>query len=485
MSEKYGKKSVVGNFIWRFLERVGAQGVTLLVSIILARIIEPSVFGTVALITVITAILQVFVDSGLGVALIQKKDADELDFSSVFMFNMVVCTALYAVMYFCAPLIADFYQIPELVPLTRVSSLTLVISGLKNIQQAYVSRHMMFKRFFFATLTGTIGAAVIGIWMAYHGYGAWAIVVQNLFNKTVDTIILWFTVKWRPRLMFSWGRLKKLLSFGWKMLVAAFLDKTYTELRQLIIGKMYSSADLAYYNKGQHFPGAIVNNVNTSIDSVLLPVMSKAQDNVNDVRSMMRRSIRISSYIMAPLMIGLAAAGTVFIRLVLTAKWMECVLFMQIFCITYLFQPIQTANLNAIKAMGRSDLFLKLDVIKKSVGMAVLLSTMWFGAKAIAYGLLATSLFNQIINAWPNKRLLNYSYPEQIRDIAPNLLLALGMGVVVYCIGLLGMPDLVTLPLQMLVGVVIYVAGSILTKNSSFKYLLKILKSMKRKKVKA
>ena len=270
--------NVITNFFWRFLERCGAQGVTFIVSIVLARLLDPTVYGTVALVTIFTTIMQVFVDSGMGNALIQKKDADDLDFSSVFYFNMAMCSALYLIMFFAAPLIASFYRMPELTAIVRVLSFVVVISGVKNVQQAYVSRHLMFKRFFFSTLGGTIGAAVIGIAMAYLGFGVWALVAQMLFNAAVDTTILWITVKWRPKKMFSFQRLKSLFSYGWKLLASSLIDTVYNDLRQLIIGKKYSSGDLAYYNQGKKFPQLIVTNINTSIDSVLLPTMSKAQD---------------------------------------------------------------------------------------------------------------------------------------------------------------------------------------------------------------
>ena len=237
------KSKVITNFIWRFAERLGAQGVSFIVSIILARLLEPEVYGTVALVTVITTIFQVFVDSGMGNALIQKKDADNLDFSSVFYFNFTVCIILYFGMWIMAPFIATFYEMPELTPLVRVISLTLIISGVKNVQQAYVSRNLLFKKFFFSTLGGTIFSAFLGIWMAYRGLGPWALVAQQLSNAAIDTLILWLTVKWRPQLVFSFFRLRELFAFGWKLLASSLLDTIYNNLRSLIIGKLYSSAD--------------------------------------------------------------------------------------------------------------------------------------------------------------------------------------------------------------------------------------------------
>ena len=413
------KKSVIGNFIWRFAERCGAQLVTFIVSIALARILDPKDYGTIALVTVFTTILQVFVDSGLGTALIQKKDADDLDFSSVFYFNFIVCIILYVGMFIAAPYIALFYKDTTLTPVIRVISLTIVISGVKGIQQAYVSKNMLFKRFFFSTIGGTIFSAVLGIAMAYMGYGVWALVAQQLSNTAIDTLILWLTVKWRPKKMFSYERLKGLFSFGWKLLISSLLDTAYNNLRNLIIGKLYSSSDLAFYNQGEKFPKVIVMNINASIDSVLLPTMSVEQDNPERIKQMTRRAIKTSTYVMAPLMMGLAFCAEPIVRLVLTDKWIFCIPFLRIFCITYMFWPVHTANLNAINAMGRSDWFLRLEIIKKIVGLAILLSTMWFGVMAMAYSLLLSSVLSQIINSWPNRKLLKYGYLEQVRDFAP------------------------------------------------------------------
>ena len=471
------KKIVFKNFIWRFAERCGAQLVTFIVSIVLARILAPEDYGTIALVTVFTTILQVFVDSGLGTALIQKKEADDLDFSSVFFFNFAVCIILYIGMFIAAPFIAEFYNDSSLTSVVRVISLTIVISGVKGIQQAYVSRNMMFKRFFFSTIGGTIFSAIFGIVLAYQGFGVWALVAQQLSNTAIDTLILWLTVKWRPKLMFSWNRLKTLLFFGWKLLVSALLDTCYNNLRNLIIGKMYSSADLAYYNQGDKFPKVIVTNINTSIDSVLLPTMSSAQDDRERVKNMTRRAIKTSTYVMAPLMMGLAFCSVPIVHLVLTDKWLPCVPFLRIFCVTYMFYPIHTANLNAINAMGRSDWFLRLEVIKKIVGMAILLSTMWFGVMAMAYSLLLSSVLSQIINSWPNRKLLGYGYLEQIRDIAPAIILAVIMGLCVYFIGYIPLPTIVTLIIQIVAGAIIYIVLSAILKLEEYEYLTGMIKS--------
>ena len=474
-------EKVISNFIWRFAERCGAQFVSFVVSIVLARILAPEDYGTIALVTVFTAILQVFVDSGLGTALIQKKDADDLDFSSVFYFNVFVCLVLYAGMFVAAPYIAIFYKDTSLTPVIRILSLTIVISGVKGIQQAYVSRNMLFRRFFFSTIGGTIFSAFLGIGMAYAGAGVWALVTQQLSNTMIDTLILWITVKWRPKKAFSWIRLKTLLTFGWKLLVSSLLDTVYNNLRNLVIGKLYSSADLAFYNQGDKFPKVIVININTSIDSVLLPTMSNAQDDKNRVKQMTRRAIKTSTYIMAPLMMGLAFCAEPVVKIVLTEKWLPCVPFLRIFCVTYMFWPVHTANLNAIKAMGRSDYFLKLEIAKKIIGLILLFSTMWYGVMAMAYSLLLSSVLSQLINSWPNSKLLDYGYVEQIRDIAPGILLAVIMGVCIYFVGMIPLPTVAILAIQVIVGVAIYIGASALLKIEAFEYLLEIARSFFRK----
>lgn len=468
-------KVVASNLIWRLAERWGAQGVSFVVSIVLARFLLPEDYGLVAIVTVITSILNVFIDSGMANALIQKKDADDLDFSTVFYFNMTFCIVLYLVVYIAAPWIGKLYHSQTLIPVLRVLSLTLVIAGIKNTQMSYVSKTMQFRRFFFSTLGGTITAAVVGIIMAYHGYGVWALVVQQLVNSTIDTSILWITVRWRPKLVFSFSRLRKLVSFGWKILASNLLDTVYNNVRTLIIGVIYSSSDLGLYNKGKSFPWLIIENINSAINSVLLPAMSSKQDDKESLKNMTRRSIKISTYVIAPIMMGLFFTATPLIRILLTEKWLPCVPFMRIFCVAYMFYPIHTANLNAILAKGRSDIFLKLEIIKKVVGIIALLISMNISVMAMAYSLLITTVFSMIINSWPNRKLLSYTLLEQLLDIFPGILLALGMGIGVWSIHFLNIPDLLLLCIQVVLGILIYISGSIVFKMDSWHYIWKIV----------
>lgn len=466
------------------MERTGAQLVEFVVSIILARLLVPEVFGKITMIMVFTSILSVFIDSGFGSALIQKKYADELDFSTVFWFNIAMCIIIYTVMFFGAPFISRFYKMSDLTAPIRVVSLTLIIGGIKNVQMSYVSRHLEFKRFFFATLGGTIGAAFIGIWLAYKGFGIWALVAQYVFNNAVDTLILWITVKWRPKFIFSFSRLKQMFSFGWKLLASSLLDTVFNKLRQMIIGKMYTPTSLAYYDKGNTFPNVIVANINSSINSVLFPVMSSAQDDPAEVKGMTRKAIMTSSFIMWPMMMGLSACAEPVVRILLTDKWLPCVPFLRIFCITYAFYPIHTANLNAIRAMGRSDVFLKLEIIKKIVSLVTLLSTMWFGVMVMAYSLLATTVIYQMINAWPNRKLLNYTYLQQIKDILPSLLLSVVMFVIVWFVQYFHLSPALTLLVQVPLGIFVYILGAKLFKMESYDYVLQTAKGLlKRGKV--
>lgn len=476
------RDTVVTNLIWRLGERFGAKMVQFLVQMILAKMLAPEIWGTIGLILIFIEVLQVFIESGLGNALIQKKDADDLDFSTVFYFNCVICGAAYLLMFFAAPLIAWFYKAPELTSAIRVMSLVLVVSGLKNVQQAYVSKNMLFKRFFFATLIGTVTAAVIGIAMAYFGFGLWAIIAQNLINVTIDTCILWITVKWRPKRAFSFQRLKQLYSFGWKLFASSLMEVIYLKLRGLIIGKKYSKEDLAYYTYGEYFPQFITSILNSSIDSVLLPSMSSVQDSRENVKNMTRRAIKIGTYILMPFMVGIMVCAGPVVRIVLTEDWLPVIPYLRILCISYAFMPIHTANLNAIKAIGRSDTYLKLEIIKKFVDFASILATMFISVKAMVYGVLVASIISQVINAWPNKKLLGYSYLEQVADMIPQIIASTIMGAVIYLINLVDIHYLLMLAIQIPLGVIVYIICSKLMHIDSFDYLLDVIKSLLNRK---
>lgn len=466
------------NLAWRFFERIGAQGMSFVVSILLARILSPSDYGEIALVMVFINILSVFINSGLGSAIVQKKNPDDLDYSTVFYFNMAVCAVLYLVIFVSAPYVAGFYHNEHLTGVLRAMGILLLISGLVTMQQTYVTKNMMFKKFFYSTLIGTALGGLAGVAAAFSGLGLWALVIQALVKEISDSVVLWFTVKWRPIWAFSFERLKGLFSYGWKLLVSQLIDTGYNNIRQLIIGKLYTSASLGFYNRGEQMPNLIVTNVNASIDSVLFPAISSVQDDQNAVKEMTRRAIRVSSYVMMPLMIGLLVCAKPLVLLLFTEKWLPCVPYLQVFCLIYMFYPIHTANLQAIKAVGRSDIFLKLEIVKKILGLAVLVIFLYQGAFALALSLLITAVLSTVINAYPNQKLLKYSYLHQLRDILPSLLLSLGMGACVFGLGFLPLPPALLLLVQVPAGALLYWGLSVWTKSEDYRYILNILQKM-------
>lgn len=486
MSEKVNyKKTTLSGLIWKFAERIGAQLISTIVSIILARILLPEDYGVVALTTIFITIANVFVNSGFGQALIQKKDSDELDFSSIFYTGLFVSILLYLGLFFASPYIAEWFEEPLLSPILRVVGLQLPISALSSVQSAYISKHFLFRKVFLSSLLGTILSAIVGIWMAYAGYGPWALVAQHLTTLIVGQLVLLITVKWRPKLCYSWKRTKSLFGYSWKLLGSGLLDVGYNELRGIIIGKKYSSVDLAYYNKGKTLPSLVGDNLNGPINGVLFPVMSAEQEDKKRVKNMTRRSIQASCYLMFPILMGLAAVAPVLVPVLFTDKWNSMIPFLQIISITYLFYPIHTANLQAIKALGRSDLFLRLEVIKKVIGLAILSITMWFGVFWIVMGGLISSFLGLIINSYPNRKLLNYNIFEQIKDILPYLGLVLLMGVPVYMMNylysILNWNMYLVLVLQVLVGAIIYIGLSWLLRLEIFRYLLNTIKEFFKK----
>lgn len=466
---------IIKNFFWRFAERWGAQGVNFIVSIILARLLMPQDYGIIAIVMAVISILDVFVDSGLASALIQKKEADELDFSSAFYFNIVFCVILYVGLFFLAPFWGNLYEYKELSSVLRVLGLIIIISGVKNTQMSYVSRNMQFKRFFFATFGGTIVSAIVGIRMAMLGFGVWAIVFQYLVNALFDTIILWVTVKWRPRKMFSFQRLCRLLSFGWKILASNLIGKIYSNIQTFVIGTQYTSTDLGLYNKGMSFPVFLMESINSSINSVLLPALATVQDDIMVLKKMTRRSIRLSTYVLAPMMLGLFSVASPLITVLLTEKWLPCVPYLRIFCVIYLLYPIQSINMNAIFAKGRSDIYLKLEIAKKIMGIVFLLITVRIGVIAVAYSLLLVNVISILINAVINIRILDYSIGEQIADFIPNVLISILMGTCIQFVHLLGFTSFATLLVQVIVGFAIYVIVSALMKNDSFIFCKEII----------
>ena len=463
------KSQVIQGAFWKFAERIAAQLVSLVVSIILARLLSPSEYGTISLVMVFITIANVFVNSGFGQALIQKKDADSLDFSSVFYFSLGFTGLLYCLLFFLAIPIADFYNMPILVPVLRVLSLSVPIMGINSVQQAYVARKMQFKLFFYATFIGTVISAIVGIFLAYSGFGVWALVAQTLTNNVIDTIVLQISIKWKITKEFSFERIKSLLSYGWKLLLQSLILQFYASLRSLLIGKFYTTEDLSFYTKGNQFPDLISSNIDTGINTALLPVMSKAQDSVDRVKAMARKTTDFTSYVMSPILIGFMAVAEPFISILLTDKWLPCVPYLRICCIILLFRAPQTAILQAIKAVGRSDAVLKVDVPIRIFAIIILCVSLQHSVYVFALSEIAVTIFGTILYVIVSKKIINYSGLEVCRDFIINVLMASVMGVIVFEIGkVLTLPSFIILGLQIMVGAIVYIFLSILTHASSF-----------------
>lgn len=477
---KEDRGAVVSGFLWKFGERICAQLVSLVVSIVLARLLAPRAFGLVAMVNIFITIADVFVTDSLSSALIQKKDADQMDFDSVFWMTLALSFLIYGASFLIAPAVASFYGEPELVSVLRVFALKFPVSALNTVQHAYVSRHMIFRKFFFSTLIGTILSGIVGITMAYAGCGVWSLIAQYLTNSFVDSLVLFFTIPWRPRLEFSRRRAWSLFSYGWKILASSLLAIIYTQLRGLAIGKTCTADDLAHYNMGERIPTIFTSNVDSSIGSVLFPAMSNINDDREALRILTRKSMRLSAYVIFPIMAGLAIVSRPLVTLLLTEKWLPCVFFIRLFCLEKATSPISTANLQAIKALGRSDVLLKMEIIKKTVGIFAVLISIPFGLRAIACSGIIVALFCSLVNMIPNGKLLGYSIREQVVDMLSIFFLCIGMAVVAMItqaiLAWLDVPIFISMLLTIVIGVAIYFSLSKMFGIPEYQDLIRMLR---------
>ena len=428
MNNKQVGTKVVSGISWTFAERILAQGVSFLVSIVLARILAPDAYGVIAIVLVFINIANVFVSNGLGEALVQRDEIDETEYSTVFWMSFVLSIVLYIFIFFLSPIIANYYNIDVLTPALRVLGLKLIFSSLNTVQHAYISKKMQFRRFFFATLGGTLTSAVVGIVMAVLGFGIWALIAQYLINTVMDTIILQFSIEWRPTFVFSMPACKQLFSYGWKLTASALIIATYNELRSMIIGKVYSTEELAYYNRGNHFPSVLINNLNAAIGKVFFPMMVALNKDISELKKFTRKTLQMSSYLIFPLLTWMIVCAKPIIIIILTEKWLPSVPYMQILCLFWITQPMQTTNWQVLKAVGRSDLCMKLEILKKAVGIVLIILTMKISVIALAWSAVAFAFFSTIVNMWPIPKLINYSFFEQFKDILPIIVCCVTSG---------------------------------------------------------
>lgn len=465
--------------LWKLLERFGVQGTQFVLQIVLARLLSPDHYGILTIMIVFTSLANVFIQTGFNTALIQNKDVTDEDYSSVLWITLGIAGILYAIIFFCAPLIASFYDMPILIWPLRVLAIMLFPGALNSIQLAKVSREMDFKKVFFSNIGGIIISGAVGIVIALMGGGLWALVAQTMLNIFVAAIVMALTSGLKIKFVINLKRVKTLFSYGWKLLVSGLVDTLYQDLQALVVGKKYSESTLGYFNRGKQFPQFLINSINGTVQSVMLPAMSEKQNNPEELKTLTRTAITLSSYIVFPLMAGLAAVAEPLVLLLLTEKWLPAVPYLQIYCFSFAFYPVHSCNLQAINAIGRSDLFLKLEIIKKSYGLIALIIALAFFESPIAIAStgLVTAFLSCFVNALPNKKLINYSYFEQLHDMLPSFLLSAFMFICVLAIKLLNLNPVLTLCIQVVAGVVIYIAGSALLKIKPYLLTTNLIKN--------
>lgn len=474
MSENARLKSkTIAGMFWKIMERVCAQLVSFAVSMLLARRLSLDEYGLISIVMIFLAIADVFVTSGFSAALVQKKDADDLDYSTLFYCSLVISIIIYILLYICAPLIAEYYHNDILIAIVRILSLRLPLSVFNSVQHAYVSSNLLFKKFFLSTLFGVSISGIVGLVMAYKGFGVWSLVAQYLINIIIDSIVLFITIPWRPKLMFSWDRAKTLMSFGSKVLLSTLSGTVFYHLRGMVIGKKYTTADLAAYNRGQQFSDLFTANISTSILTVMFPSLSKVGDDREKVKNMTRKAFQVLAFVMFPILIGLCVCAEPIVMVLLTDKWIPCIPYVQILSIFSAINVIAALPLETFKAMGRSDINLKLEFIKKPVFLVLLFIGVKYGVLWIAITLAIYALFEYIINMIYLRGLIDYSPTEHVYDIAGAIICTLVMSVVYF----LNISDVMIIKLftKVIAGVLLYVISAMVIKPAGYQYLKQLL----------
>ena len=478
MSDSLKSKTVKG-VMWSSIDRFTTKGISFVFSMLIARMLLPSDYGVIGMLTIFMAVSQCFIDSGFGTALVRKNDRTETDFCTVFYFNIAVACICYALLFLASPYIARFYNLPLLESVTKVWGLNLIISSFAGIQSAQLTIAIDFKSRAKISVITTLFTGVVGLWLAYRGYGVWALVFQTLSSNVLSVILLWLTVRWMPKLIFSWKSFKELFSFGSKLLASSLLDTVYNNIYPIVIGKCFSASSLGVYSRADNLAQFPSSNLTGILVSVNFPVLSKIQDDDERLSSVYRLFLRMAAFVMFPLMVGLAAVADPFIRLTLTNNWEATIPFLQIICFSLMWYPIHAINLNLLQVKGRSDYFLKLEVIKKILGVAILFVTIPLGLTAMCYGRVFSSVVCLGINTHYTNKIIGYGFTMQMRDLLPILIHTLVMGAIVFAIVHL----LPTLWLQLIVGtlagIAYYLIGAYLMKFNELKELVSLLKQRK------
>lgn len=469
------ESSITISFIWKFFERTSYQVIYLAVHIIMARLLSPDKFGTIAIVMVFINLIIVVFQSGLNISLLQQKSVTDIDYSSVFIVNIIIAFVTYSILFLISPIIAYIYDNLEMINFIRVLGILIFINAIFSIQSSYTIRNNKFKQLFYINLTSCIVSGFIGIYSALLKFEEWAIIFQQVSYSLCNMILMFIYIKWRPRKAFSLERVIIFFRYGWKISVSSILTILYTDLRSLIIGYKYSSEQLGYYNRGQQLPQVFSSNLNETIQAVIMPQMAKYQDDYSIIKNIMKKTIIISSFFVFPLMAGMCILAKPLVLILLTNKWLPIVSFLQIFCLTYIFIPLNSANIQAIKAIGRSDVFLKLEIIKKILGLIILIISLFFGIYGIAIGQLVSNVLYTLINFYPISKIFDYKFSDQIKDVLPNLILTFFMSIVVIIVGSLNINQYILFILQIIVGMFVYFSVAIIINIPSVRIFKSII----------
>lgn len=464
---------------WSTVERFSVQGVQFLIMIVMARLLTPHDYGIIGMLAIFLAVSQSLIDSGFSQALIRKQDRTEVDNNTVFYFNIVVSALLYVILYVSAPFVADFYDTPQLCPVMRVVCLGIMFNSLAVVQRALLTIRIDFKTQAKAALTAAITSGVVGIVMAYHGFGVWSLVTQQLLNLGINTGLLWLLSKWRPRLVYSWQSFHELFAFGSKLLASGLLDTIYRNIYPIVIGKLFSASSLGHYTRAHQFSEFPSSNLTGIIQRVTYPVLCEIQDDDERLSNIYRRFLKLSAFVIFPLMVGLSSVAQPFVNIILGQQWGFCGQLLQIICFSMMWYPIHSINLNLLQVKGRSDLFLRLEIIKKILGVSVLCITAPFGLVVMCYGSILNSLVALAINTYYTGKLINVGFLRQMRDLLPTIALCLTMFALILSVNYFLPGDVTKLCAGIVLGVAFYSLLSYVFKFSELKELISLVRKNK------
>lgn len=443
---------------WSFADNLVNQGVTFLIGLVLARLLSPEEYGLISIIVIFISVFNTIVDSGFSNALIRKVDVTDIDYSTVFWTNILVSVVLFFALFFSAPAIARFFNQPQLLPLTKVMSCVIIINALAIIQRTILIKNLDFKTQTKVSVISSLISGGLGIVMALFGFGVWSLVAQQISRQLLNSLFLWVFTKWVPHLDFSVQSFKVLFGFSWKLLVSGLIDTIWKEIYQVVIGKFYSPATLGQYTRAQQFGSIFSSNLTSVVQRVSYPVLSEIQDDKERLKNAYRKVIKVTMLVTFCCMLGLAAIAKPMIVTLIGEQWLPAVPFLQIICLNMMLYPLHAINLNMLQVQGRSDLFLKLEIIKKLIAVGPLLLGIFIGIHWMLFGSVLAGFVAYCLNSFYSGRFLNYSMLDQLKDILPSLFVAGFMAVLVFMISYISLPNLTLLVIQLVVGFVTTIA---------------------------